>query len=86
MGGAMAEGRHGAGMTDDQEAVEVLRLGRAIGFGRLMQLASEEWNKLTPGGAFAVGPCIAMTQPCDCRRRKNGHCIDCSGCGWVMKP
>ncbi len=48
----------------DAEALAVRRLGDQIGYGRLMQLAEQEWRRKLEaqglaGGEHTVGPCRA---------------------------
>lgn len=70
--------------------------GKSIGYGRLMQLASELWREnlinsgYPPGGEFTLGPCKAMTVPCShIISDANGHCDVCCGAGriteWVSR-
>lgn len=35
----------------------VLRACEAIGYGRVMQIASDAWRQKDPTGALTVGPC-----------------------------
>jgi len=66
----------------------VRELGDQIGYGRVMQLASQIWDTKRPGGAHAVGPCLAGVVPCphpESGRDANGHCDWCCGAGWVTK-
>lgn len=46
---------------DDAEAIHieaVLRACRNIGYGRVMQVASEAWRDIDPIGAISLGPCF----------------------------
>lgn len=67
----------------------VRNLGEQIGYGNMMYLARDNWvESLTEkgyqeGGAFAVGPCLALTVPCDCNRGVG--CDWCKGSGWITK-
>ena len=69
----------------EYEELEVKRLGDAIGYGRLMQLAQHEWRKSleergnTTGAEGVCGPCKAATVPCGCK----GGCDWCEGAGWL---
>lgn len=74
----------------------VRELGGAIGYGRMMQLAEQEWRKLLArsghaGGEHTTGPCASSMVPCQCRTEKepqldaNGHCDWCCGAGRVTK-
>lgn len=78
------------------EEIEVERLGRAIGFGRLMQAAESVWRRVaidngTPGSEHTTGPCASMMEPCPCRVDDpakdewfaGGHCDWCCGAGRV---
>ena len=85
---------------NEAEARPVRDLGQAIGFGRLMQLAEEEWRAMAAmngheGSEHTTGPCAAMMVPCACRdsepRRswftddRMIHCDWCCGAGRVTK-
>jgi hypothetical protein len=68
-------------VNGEREAVR--RLGERIGYGNMMQLASELWHELEPGGAFQVGPCFAT--PCRCGHPSRSHdeesghrCVECA--------
>lgn len=71
----------------DREAVR--RLGEAIGYGNLMQLAEALWGEaLTAqgcgaGGAHSVGPCVGGLVPCPCDDRVS--CDWCCGAGRVTE-
>ncbi len=67
-----------SGQRPSEEA-DVKALGDRIGYGRLMQLAQSLWRDTARGGEFAVGPCVALTQPCGCE----GACDWCNGSGWL---
>ena len=72
-------------------------LGKAIGFGRVMQLAEELWGKMAKehghfGSQHTTGPCASMMVPCPhidddnpAWRDANGHCDWCCGTGRVTK-
>lgn len=76
---------------DAMEEASVFQLGRAIGYGRLMQLTQQCWvadekaqnSPLAGGGAFAYGPCLAMVEPCGCAG--GSICDWCCGSGWLTK-
>lgn len=68
----------GANHKSSEEAA-AKELGDRIGYGRLMQLAQSLWRDTARGGEFAVGPCVALTQPCGCQ----GACDWCNGSGWL---
>jgi hypothetical protein len=61
------------------EEVAVRDLGERIGYGRMMELAEQEWRtKLAgtgypSGGEFSVGPCAADLVSCPC---------PANGCDW----
>ena len=55
------------------------QLGDRIGYGNLMVRASKIWRNFVGGGAFAVGPCIGLTEPCGC----GSGCDWCAGSGWL---
>lgn len=67
----------------------VRHLGDQIGFGRIMHLASEEWETVlvnrgpAAGGSFVVGPCRIFTVPCECENPKS--CDWCCGSRWLTK-
>ena len=68
-------------MTSDEERVQ--ELCEAIGYGAVMQYASQLWAKLEGdrGGHKMVGPCGALVVPCP-----EGFMDDwCEGSGWVTK-
>lgn len=75
-----------AGIVDEEFSVRLL--GDAIGYGRVMQLAEQIWNKKTPGAALSVGCCTAFLVDCPCPddgKDENGHCDWCCGSGRVTK-
>lgn len=66
----------------------VRELGNRIGFGRLMQLAQQEWRRTTefPGSEFAYGPCVSGTVVCGCVSYNQAPTCDwCNGSGWLTK-
>jgi len=75
------------------ERAEVKKLGDRIGYGRLFQLAQEEWKKylvntqrLPEDLAFAYGPCLGGTVDCICvETNTTSKCNWCYGSGWVTK-
>lgn len=72
------------------EEALVKSLGEKIGYGRMMQLAQQEWRKrLLPqqmeGAEFAYGPCVFFTVTCSCRDEGKAGCDWCGGSGWVTK-
>jgi hypothetical protein len=76
----------------DAEEAAVRKLGDAIGYGRMMQLAERIWNEKQPGGAHSTGPCVFFLVPCPHLTTKNiawldenGHCDWCCGAGRVTK-
>lgn len=70
---------------NDFDKAQVKALGRDIGYGNIMNLASECWREFLEasghpsGGEFVPGPCKASTVPCDC----GGSCDWCCGSGWL---
>jgi hypothetical protein len=78
-------------ISQQDEIYLVRMIGKVIGYGRIMQIAQQEWRKLLKkdgmeGGEFASGPCVATTVPCQhWFSDENGHCKICCGCGWVTK-
>lgn len=70
------------------EEREVQALGDRIGFGRVMQLAEQIWDRTYPGSAHSTGPCTAFLVKCPCPpsgRDANGHCEWCCGAGRVTE-
>ena len=67
-------------MNDDSDRALVAELGGKIGYGRIMELASDLWGEslvergLPDGGQFVLGACKAMTVACGCESPKD--------CGW----
>ena len=72
----------------DVYKAQVRRLGADIGYGNMMVLARDCWRESLAakdyplGGEHSVGPCVALTVPCDCR---DGMCDWCCGSGWLTK-
>ncbi len=68
-----------------REEAEVRALGERIGYGRVMQLAEQEWRRAavangTPGAELTVGACAGLLVPCPCPTPDaNGHCDWCCG-------
>lgn len=72
------------------ETRAVRELGTAIGFGRLMQLAQQEWRRIVApdgfqGSEHSIGPCVIMTYVCGCRLNDKVSCDWCKGAGWLTK-
>jgi len=71
------------------EKETIKKYGILIGFGRIMQLAQECWREwlqeqnLPAGGELAIGPAVALTVPCGCK--KPSKCAWCCGSGWLTK-
>lgn len=77
---------------NSSEEAAVRRLGDAIGYGRMMQLAEQIWRAklvadgLPPGGEITTGPCAVFMVPCPHPvLDSNGHCEVCCGAGRVTK-
>ena len=75
-----------------QEKDAVYKLGKIIGFGNMMHLASKCWreslekNGYPLGGEFVPGPCESLTTQCICVDNKpDGHCNYCCGTRWLTK-
>ena len=72
-----------------QESALIHQIGSQIGYGRIMQLAQQEWRKslqnqgMPLGGEFAYGPCVAGTVECGCRTADRVSCHWCNGSGWL---
>ena len=45
-------------LTDDGHQAAILAACAAIGYGRVMQMASQAWCRRDPLGALTVGPCV----------------------------
>ncbi len=71
--------------SDRVEAAEsqVKDLCEFIGYGRVMQIASEAWQEKDDKGAFQIGTCVGLTEPCGCE--KPSKCDWCCGTGWLTK-
>lgn len=73
----------------EEERLEVHALGKEIGYGNMMSLASEAWqaelesNYGSDAGAFVVGPCKGLVVPCGCGGSKD--CDWCCATGWITK-
>jgi len=64
------------------------KLAEEVGYGRLMQIASEQWsekatNNGRPGEGFVLGPHAGKTIDCGCEASE--HCEWCCGAGWVTE-
>jgi len=77
-------------LDNSVEKEAVRKLGDDIGFGNMMNLARDCWHDSlqakypgTPDGELAVGPCVATTVPCGCK--KAYKCDWCCGSGWLTK-
>lgn len=74
-----------------EESVLVRKIGDAIGYGRLMQLAEEIWSQKAKeqhidGSEHTVGPCAGNMVPCShAVKDDNGHCEICCGSGRITK-
>lgn len=79
------------GAIEEREEAAVLALGKAFGYGRVMQLCEQLWSEmpLVPkGGALSVGPCVGMLVTCPCPEKARGeteHCDWCCGTRRVTK-
>lgn len=69
----------------------VKELGEKIGYGNMMQLASDLWREYLStmglaGGEFTVGPCRQMMVECKHTiKDDNGHCELCCGTGLIVQ-
>lgn len=70
---------------NDFEKAQVKALGRDIGYGTVMDLASRCWREslADSGSEFVVGPCHAETVPCGCEQQID--CAWCCGTGWLTQ-
>jgi len=68
-------------MGIDEQRAHVEALCEAYGYGFVIHEASAAWTRISPRGAFVVGPCRACTVPCGC----DGACDWCDGCGWLTR-
>lgn len=80
-------------MTTTKETTEAdedaaRRLGRRIGYGRMMQLGEQLWREVLAvdgleGAEHSTGPCVSFLVPCPCRSAS--RCDWCCGAGRVTK-
>lgn len=47
-------------MNDDRDKAAIIAICERIGFGRVMQIAAEEWQRRDSIGALTVGPCATF--------------------------
>ena len=57
----------------EAEADPVIRLCKLLGYGRVMQIASEAWRDIDPVGAHSTGHCFGTLE----RAKKHGKCAYC---------
>lgn len=70
--------------SEEEDAARYL--GETIGYGRVMQLAEQVWERKTPGAAHSVGCCTAFLVPCEHVGFANAVACDwCCGAGRVTK-
>ena len=84
--------RQVAVVVDRAERLEaaVQHLGDKHGYGALMAATSMTWGdfldeKGLDGSQFVIGPCKALTVPCECERKEGTGCDWCAGTGWLTK-
>lgn len=73
-------------MTEYEKVVkDVISLCEANGYGFVMDEAMKAWalkeEAKGTGGNFVIGPCEALTVPCECVK----GCEWCEGVGWLTK-
>ena len=69
---------------NERDAVK--RLGDAIGYGYLMQLAEQIWGEIQPGGQHTTGPAAFFMVPCSHPvLDAHGLCEVCCGAGRVTR-
>ncbi|NRB81573.1 MAG: hypothetical protein HRU38_23420 [Saccharospirillaceae bacterium] len=68
-------------ISESEAQVEVLC--EFLGYGRVMQIASEKWQGKDQDGAFLIGTCAGLTEPCGCK--PESRCDWCAGTGWLTK-
>ena len=78
----MDENKRERAVHDEQELI-VLGYCESIGYGRVMQIASEAWKEKCKIGAMVVGPCAGLTVPCGCA--EPSLCDWCCGSMWLTK-
>ena len=76
-------------MKDSEEEKLVKGIAELIGYGRVMQIASQAWEEKAisqglDGSGFVIGPCTALTESCGCVEVE-GSCEWCCGSGWLTK-
>lgn len=75
-------------MTHDEEKNAVRELGEMIGYGRVMQLCEQIWDRKVAGAALSVGPCTSTLIRCphpESGRDEGGHCDWCCGSGRITR-
>lgn len=78
-------------MSQDGEKELIRKLGLAMGWGHIMQLAEECWREHLAaegfaGGEHTHGPCAALLVPCVCADGPGpGNCDWCCGTARVTK-
>ncbi|WP_045391892.1 hypothetical protein [Vibrio rotiferianus] len=78
----------GKGKTPFSDAIEgaekeVKKHCELLGYGRVMQIASEEWLEKDKFGAFVIGVHAGLTEPCGCD--EPSKCDWCCGSRWLTK-
>lgn len=66
-----------------EQELKVVDYCESIGYGRVMQIASEAWKEKCKMGAMVVGPCAGLTEPCGCE--EPSKCDWCCGSMWLTK-
>ncbi|MFS1436068.1 hypothetical protein [Vibrio lentus] len=62
---------------------DVIKQCEFLGFGRVMQMASQAWYEKDSHGALLVGTAAGLVEKCGCR--PEGNCDWCCGAGWLTK-
>ncbi|EKZ9225774.1 hypothetical protein RFA46_003216 [Vibrio vulnificus] len=78
----------GKGKTPFSDAIEaaeseVKKHCEFLGYGRVMQIASEGWLEKDQLGAHVIGVCAGLTEPCGCN--EPSKCDWCCGSRWLTK-
>lgn len=62
---------------------EVKKHCELLGYGRVMQIASQAWFEKDSKGALLVGTHARLVEPCGCK--SGDGCDWCCGSGWLTK-
>lgn len=81
----METGKGKAPFSNAIEAAEneVIKYCELLGYGRVIQIASDEWMQKDKLGAHVIGTCAGLTEPCGCNEPRK--CDWCCGSRWLTK-